>query len=63
MNNSIQYFVKNGIPGLEKSKKDFFNDSACFDGYIEKVKNILLDFGSYVISEALEESLNRIILV
>jgi hypothetical protein len=23
MNNSIQYFLENGIPGLEKIKKDF----------------------------------------
>jgi hypothetical protein len=23
MNNSIQYFLKNGIPGLEKILKDF----------------------------------------
>lgn len=55
MNNSIQYFVKNGIPGLEKIKKDFFNNPACFDEYIEKVKNIILDFGCHIISEVLEE--------
>lgn len=55
MNNSIQYFLENGIPGLEKVKKDFFNDPASFDGYIEKVKNILMDFGCHIISEVLEE--------
>lgn len=55
MNNSIQYFLEKGIPELEKNKKDFFNDPACFDGYIEKVKNILMDFGCHIISEALEE--------
>lgn len=55
MNNSIQYFVKNGIPELEKIKKDFFNRPACLDEYIEKVKNIILDFGCHIISEALEE--------
>ncbi len=55
MNNSIQYFLENGIPGLEKVKKDFFTNPMCFDEYIEEVKNIVLDFGSHIISEALEE--------
>lgn len=27
----------------------------CFDEYIEKVKNIVLDFACHIISEALEE--------
>ena len=55
MNNSIQYFLENGIPGLEKIKKDFFTNPVCFDEYIEKVKNIVLDFACHIISEALEE--------
>lgn len=55
MNNSIQYFLENGIPGLEKIKKDFFTNPICFDEYIENVKNIVLDFGCHIISEALEE--------
>ena len=55
MNNSIQYFLENGIPGLEKIKKDFFTDPVCFDEYIEKVKGIVLDFGCHIISEVLEE--------
>ena len=55
MNNSIQYFLENGIPGLEKIKKDFFTNPMCFDEYIENVKNIVLDFGCHIISEALEE--------
>ena len=55
MNNSIQYFLENGIPGLEKIKKDFFTSPICFDEYIENVKNIVLDFGCHIISEALEE--------
>lgn len=38
MNNSIQYFLENGIPGLEKIKKDFLANPACFDEYIEEVK-------------------------
>ena len=55
MNNSIQYFLKNGIPGLEKIKKDFFTNPMCFDKYIENVKNIVLDFGYHIIPKALEE--------
>ncbi|WP_334090207.1 ISLre2 family transposase [Helicobacter typhlonius] len=55
MNNSIQYFLENGIPGLEKIKKDFFTNPMCFDEYIENVKNIVLDFGCHIISETLEE--------
>ncbi len=53
MNNSIQYFLENGIPKLEKIKKDFFTNLVCFDEYIEEVKNIVLDFGCHIISEAL----------
>ena len=37
MNNSIQYFLKNGIPGLEKIKKIFIKP-IYFDEYIENVK-------------------------
>lgn len=55
MNNSIQYFIKNVIPELEKIKKDFFNNPACFDEYIEMVKNIILDFACHIVSEVLEE--------
>ena len=55
MNNSIQYFLENGIPGLEKIKKDFFTNAMYFDEYIEEVKNIVLDFGCHIISEVLEE--------
>ena len=55
MNNSIQYFLENGIPGLEKIKKDFFTNPACFDEYIEEVKKIVLDLGCHIISEVLEE--------
>ena len=55
MNNSIQYFLENGIPGLEKIKKDFFTNPACFDEYIEEVKKIVLDLGCHIISGVLEE--------
>ena len=55
MNNSIQYFLENGIPGLEKVKKDFYSNPMCFDEYIEEVKNIVLDFGCHIVSEVLEE--------
>ena len=55
MNNSIQYFLKNGIPGLEKNLKRFFIKPIYFDEYIENVKNIVLDFGYHIIPKALEE--------
>lgn len=55
MDNSIQYFLENGIPELEKSEKDFLSNPGHFDGYIEKVKGIMLDFGCHIISEVLEE--------
>ncbi len=55
MNNSIQYFVENGIPELKKVKKNFLSSPGCFDEYIEKVKNIMLDFGCHIVSELLEE--------
>lgn len=55
MNNSIQYFLENGIPELEKVKKDFFTNPMCFDEYIEEVKNIVLYFGCHIVSEVLEE--------
>jgi len=55
MNNSIQYFLENGIPELEKIKKDFLSNSGHFDGYMEKVNGTMLDFGCRIISEVLEE--------
>ncbi len=54
MNNSIQYFLENGIPELEKIKKDFLSNPKHFDGYIEKVKGIMLDFACHIISGVLE---------
>ena len=47
--------MENGIPGLEKIKKDFFTNPACFDEYIEEVKKIVLDLGCHIISGVLEE--------
>ncbi len=55
MNNSIQYFLENGIPELEKIKKDFLSNPGHFDEYIEKVKGIMLDFGCHIIPGVLEE--------
>jgi len=55
MNNSIQYFLENGIPELEKSEKDFLSSPGHFDGYIEKVKGTMLDFACHIISGVLEE--------
>ncbi len=31
MKNSIQYFTENGIPELEKIKRDFMENPAVFD--------------------------------
>ena len=59
MDNSIQYFLENGILELEKTEKDFLSNPEHFDGYIEKVKGIMLDFGCHIISGVLEESLKR----
>jgi len=55
MNNSIQYFLENGIPELEKIKKDFLSNPGHFDEYVEKVRGTMLDFGCHIISEVLEE--------
>ena len=44
MNNSIQYFLENVIPGLEKIKKDFFTNPMCFDKYIEKCEKYSIRF-------------------
>ncbi len=55
MDNSIQYFLENGIPELEKIKKDFLSNPGHFDEYIEKVKGIMLDFGCHIIPGVLEE--------
>jgi len=55
MNNSIKYFLENGIPELEKNKKDFLSNPGHFDGYIEKVKGIMLDSGCHIIPGVLEE--------
>ena len=55
MNNSIQYFLENGIPELEKIKKDFLSSPGHFDEYVEKVRDTMLDFACHIISEVLEE--------
>ena len=55
MNNSIQYFLENGIPELEKIKKDFLSNPGHFDEYVEKVRGSMLDFACHIISEVLEE--------
>ena len=55
MNNSIQYFLENGIPKLEKTKKDFLSNPGHFDEYVEKVRDNMLDFACHIISGVLEE--------
>ena len=55
MNNSIQYFLENGIPKLEKTKKDFLSNPGHFDEYVEKVRDTMLDFACHIISGVLEE--------
>jgi hypothetical protein len=55
MNNSIQYFEKNGIPKLIENKKNFMKDPSHFEDCVKEVKNIMLDLGCHFLSEMLEE--------
>ena len=52
MLNSIQHFVENGIPQLEKHQNNFMQDPHRLDQF---VKQLMLELGCCIISEALEE--------
>ena len=55
MLNSIQHFVENGIPQLEKSQKNFMQDPHRLDQFVKQVKQLMLELGCCIISETLEE--------
>lgn len=66
MRNSIQHFIKNGIPELEKIRINFFKDPSCINECIEKIIQIVLEqvciFISFMLEEyntLLEESMKR----
>ena len=41
MLNSIQHFVENGIPQLEKSQKNFMQDPHRLDQFVKQVKQLM----------------------
>ena len=45
MLNSIQHFVKNGIPQLKESQKNFMQDPAHLDQFVNQVKQRGLELG------------------
>lgn len=55
MNTSIQHFVENGIPKLEKIKKNFMKHPETFDDFTLEIKRFVLELGCTIIAETLEE--------
>jgi hypothetical protein len=55
MYHSIQYFVENVIPQLEKNQKNFMENPSDPGEYIKKVEQILLELGCHIVSEVFEE--------
>ena len=55
MYHSIQHFVKNRIPKLEKNQKNFMETPSSLEKTIKEVKQILMEFGYQIVSEMLEE--------
>lgn len=55
MKNSIQHFVENGIPELEKIRINFMKAPSLFDECAEEVKKIFLKTACMLLSEWLEE--------
>ena len=55
MYHSIQYFVENVIPQLEKNQKNFMENPSVPGEYIKKVEQVLLEFGCHIVSETFEE--------
>ena len=39
MLNSIQHFIENGIPNLQKASKDFSDNPMDFAGFVSRVRN------------------------
>lgn len=66
MYSSIQYFVENGIPQLEKLQKNFMMNPSCMEVCVNGVKETMLEIGCLILSEIfgecntiLEESAKR----
>ena len=55
MYHSIQHFVENGIPKLEKNQRSFIENPSNLGEWIKEVKRILMEFGGQIVSEMLEE--------
>ena len=55
MYNSIQYFVKYGIPQLEENQKTFMENPSLLGECAVQVKQIMLELGCQILSEIAEE--------
>lgn len=55
MYNSIQYFVKYGIPQLEENQKTFMENPSLLGECAVQVKQIMLELGCRILSEIVEE--------
>ena len=53
MLNSIQHFIENGVPNLQKASKDFSENPLDFAGFVSKVRNEALQMALDYISETL----------
>ena len=55
MYNSIQHFVKYGIPQLEENQKTFMENPSLLGECAVRVKQIMLELGCQILSEMVEE--------
>ena len=55
MKNIIQYFLENGIPELERIRKDFIGNPSLFDECVEETKKTVLGIACHFLSSLLEE--------
>ena len=55
MENSIQYFLENGIPELEKIRINFMKAPSLFDECAEEIKKVFLKTACRFLSELLDE--------
>ena len=55
MYSSIQYFVENGIPQLEKLQKNFMMNPSCMEVCVNGVKETMLEIGCLILSEIFGE--------
>ncbi len=50
MLNSIQHFIENGVPNLQKAPKDFSENPIDFAGFVSRVRNEAFSGCEYFIS-------------